>query len=107
MAMATTSTASFCHSFNRLRKFMSASSLSVHASDRCWFALLICHDASGSGVVSATLFTETTSCLRSLRRGATGEVGDVHADQPVDIEQHDHAVGYRHEAPDVVGRATR
>jgi hypothetical protein len=26
--MATTSTASFCHSFNRLRKFMSASSLS-------------------------------------------------------------------------------
>ena len=33
--------ASFCHSFNRLRKFMSASSSSVRLLARCWFTELI------------------------------------------------------------------
>src|ERR1700755_2943263 len=40
-----------------------------------------------------------------LRVGATCESRDVSANEPIDVEQHDHAIGNGYETPDIVGGA--
>ncbi len=55
--------------------------------------------------MSATLFTKTTSWVKPPASRRRRESRDVSANEPIDVEQHDHAIGNGYEAADIVGGA--